>query len=174
MARIERQTVELVSTNGKNINVNGAWFSAFSAAMIGPVSVGDTVSFNFKEGSLNPKTGNPYLNIVGKVENHSATALPPVPYPTPSTRTPVREEPITDIGKPALHNSRLILRQNAGTTAAAILTSYNSYVQACLAQGLVILDYSQYIERWKETARFVEDYTSGDADFEAATKALGD
>jgi hypothetical protein len=174
MARIERQTVESVSTNGKSINVNGAWFSAFSAAMIGPVSVGDTVTFNFKEGSLNPKTGNPYLNIVGKVENHSATAMPTAPYPTPSTRTPVREEPITDIGKPALHNSRLILRQNAGTTAAAILAAYTQYVSVSLTQGHIVLDFNMFLERWKEAAKFVEDHTSGDADFEAATKALGD
>ena len=59
--------IEEKTRNLKSIKVDGVWYGAFAPPMIGNFGPGDHVSFYWKEGVVNPNTGEPYRNIVGKV-----------------------------------------------------------------------------------------------------------
>ena len=58
--------IEEKTRNLKSIKVDGVWYGAFAPPMIGNFGPGDHVSFYWKEGVVNPNTGEPYRNIVGK------------------------------------------------------------------------------------------------------------
>lgn len=150
--------------DGKGIKLDstGEMYSVFNQQMLNGINLGDTVSFDFKEGtSINKMTGRPYLNISGKVTNLSGSGQAPTPvannnYPvSPSyVKTPDK------VGEPVLATSRCILRQNA-LTAAVNFMNYAETTQ--ITPEFVIL-----------VAKEFEAYTSGDADLEEVTKELGD
>lgn len=159
--------IEEKTVNGKSIKVNGEWYGAFAAPMIGTYGPGDSVIFSVKDGKINPNTGRPYQNIQGKV--NSAGSIPP----SASTAVSAGTRPaVTDIGRPILNKDRLILRQNAASTAAKIVHDYWGLVDLGNKENtdLTSDDYTTIV---LAIAKKIEAYTSGDADMEEAEAVLG-
>lgn len=162
-------TIEEKTRNLKSIKVDGVWYGAFAPPMIGNYGPGDHVSFYWKEGTINPNTGEPYRNIVGKVSGVNSKA-PSNPVPDSSDGISERSSSTTsirEIGRPCLNKDRLILRQNAGTTAATLIINYLDYIDGPK------ISLEEYTDKWLEIAKQVEAYTSGDADLKEAEELLG-
>jgi len=165
--------IEEKTRNLKSIKVDGVWYGAFAPPMIGNFGPGDHVSFYWKEGVVNPNTGEPYRNIVGKVSGVNSGGQ----TQTANIRTnnsSVEENkntPIREIGRPCLNKDRLILRQNAGTTGATIT---NNFIRLTVSPAEISnITFEEYMEIWLKVAKKVEEYTSGDADLAEAEALLG-
>lgn len=163
--------IEEKTVNGKSIKVNGEWYGAFAAPMIGTYGPGDSVIFSVKDGKINPNTGRPYQNIQGKVNSIGATPA------TAASASGSYKPTVTDIGRPILNKDRLILRQNAATTAAKVygdfLGNYMTVEELSTLKTSIGYSYMDYCDAVIELAKRIEAYTSGDADMEEAEATLG-
>jgi hypothetical protein len=165
----------IISINGKWIKLsNGNDYSVFNPASI-KAGVGDYTKIRFKAKEYN---GKMYNNVTGQV-------FPSKPPPgevggpffsasgitgglAPATRwseipTPSYEPPAfarsSKVGEPELHKDRLILRQNAMTSAVRLVNTAVSF----LTPGTTLTP-QEVFETALKYAELIENYTSGDRD----------
>lgn len=165
--RIQGRVLEF-RKDGKGIKLDttGEMYSVFAAPALNGINIGDTVEFDYREGtSINKITGRPYLNITGKVNVLGASVHPATvggSAPTPQYIPPPPR--IEKVGEPVLSNSRCIIRQNALTNAIKYFEVAKSYGNEVPISLELVVSFAKEFEA----------YTSGDADLEEVNKELGE
>lgn len=155
--------VQSVGRDGKRVQVDGSWYSAFASSQFpkSGVNKGDVVEFTYVQKGE-------YNNIKGSVEVKAAPASAPVTGAAPSSGggsfTNSRGFVEKQFPVPPLHPDRSIIRQNSLGHACevwTILSDMDSGASPEEAAAQVI-----------EIARYFEAYSTGDLDNGVAEEAV--
>lgn len=148
-----------VSRDGKRVQVDGSWYSAFASSQMpsGGVSVGDWVNFTYVQKGE-------YNNIKGSVTKGAAPASRPTTGAAPSTErkfTDAKGFVIKEFPVPPLHPDRSIIRQNSLSHAVDVVSYTETRSTA-----------EEFAEKVIEIARMFEAYSTGDLDAEVAEEEV--
>lgn len=154
--------VQAVGRDGKRVQVDGSWYSAFASSQFpkSGVNKGDVVEFTYVQKGE-------YNNIKGSVEVKAAPASMPTTGAAPSSGsgyTNSRGFVEKQFPVPPLHPDRSIIRQNSLGHAYDVwnmLGDFDRTIPPAEAAAQVI-----------EIARYFEAYSTGDLDNEVAEEAV--
>lgn len=152
--------VQNVSRDGRRVQVDGSWYSAFAPSQMpaGGVSAGDWVDFTYVQKGE-------YNNIKGSVTKSTAPASRPTTGSVASTErkfTDAKGFVIKEFPVPPLHPDRSIIRQNSLSHAVAVLN----------AGAWFGTDPEEHAGKVIEIARMFEAYSTGDMDVEIANEEV--
>ena len=154
-------TKEVTTRFGKKntyaIKINDVWYST---AFTKPPAKGSEVSFDEKDTQYGKEVVKNTLKTLKAAEDSGGNSTASSSgggsgngYTSPKGKFPV----------PSADGSRAIIRQNAVTNANSLVDNYYSHRD--LSFGGALEDYQKMVIA---TARYIEEYTTGDADSRAA------
>ena len=155
-----------VSRDGKRVQVEGSWYSAFSSSQMpsGGVSAGDWVNFTYVQKGE-------YNNIKGSVTKGTAPASRPTTGAAPSTErkfTDAKGFVIKEFPVPPLHPDRSIIRQNSLAHASDVINAFKYDMHGAPRHETP----EEYAKEVIEIARMFEAYSTGDLDAEVAEEEV--
>lgn len=163
--------VSSVSRDGKRMQVDGSWYSAFSTTQMPPggVTRGDWVEFTYVEKGE-------FKNIKGSVTKSAAPASRPTTGAAPSTErkyTDAKGFVIKEFPVPPLHPDRSIIRQNSLSHATTLVDkSGDEWMEQFYAKNSRYPNLEDYAEKVIDIARMFEAYSTGDLDKEVAEEEV--